>query len=144
MESRIVDKTQWLYRVIAMAFAHFTLATRDVDKSRDFFVATLGWNPIVRPGNIGRKACWLSIAPGQEAHFVEVENFEPTLLEREFGRHIAISHPIDQFDNLKERLVQHGAELIEPERPTPFSRFFFRDPNGYIFEIVEAGHASET
>lgn len=127
-----------------MAFAHFTLATRDIDKSKDFFVAALGWKPIPRPGNIDRKACWLSIAPGQEAHLVEVNDFEPTAHEREFGRHIAISYPIDQFEKLKGRLVQHGADLIEPERPTPFARFFFRDPNGYLFEIVEAGRDSET
>jgi hypothetical protein len=40
--------------------------------------------------------------------------------------------------------VAHGATLIEPERPTPFARFFFRDPNGYVFEVVEADHAPET
>ena len=27
--------------------------------------------------------------------------------------------------------------LIEPIRETPFARFFFRDPNGYVFEVVE-------
>ena len=38
---------------------------------------------------------------------------------------------------LKERLLERGAELIEPLRETPHERFFFRDPNGYIFEVME-------
>jgi hypothetical protein len=41
------------------------------------------------------------------------------------------------------RLVEHGAELIEAERETPFARFFFRDPSGYFFEVVEADYAPE-
>jgi len=42
-----------------------------------------------------------------------------------------------------ERLAKRGAELIDPIRETPFERFFFRDPNGYIFEVVDADHAPE-
>jgi len=35
-------------------------------------------------------------------------------------------------------LLQHGAELSEPLRPTPFERFFFREPvNGYVFEVID-------
>jgi hypothetical protein len=30
--------------------------------------------------------------------------------------------------------------VIDPLRETPFERFFFRDPNGYIFEVVETAH----
>jgi hypothetical protein len=40
-------------------------------------------------------------------------------------------------------LTEHGAQLIEPLRPTPFERFFFRDPNGYIFEVVVAQRQAE-
>ncbi len=40
--------------------------------------------------------------------------------------------------NIGRRLVQHGAELIEPLRATPFERFFFREPvNGYLFEVID-------
>ena len=68
---------------------------------------------------------------------VEVPDFEPSAFEAEFGRHIAVSYPLDGFDDLKARLRSHGAELIEPKRPTSFERFFFRDPSGYVFEVVE-------
>src|SRR5262249_16325562 len=121
-----------------MPFAHLTLATRDVARSVAFFSAALGWRPIPSPSNIGQPAAWLEIAPGQELHLIEVVDFAPSPFDKEFGRHAAFAVPGADFDDLKQRLVAGGAELIDPIRPTPFARFFFRDPNGYIFEIVEA------
>ena len=50
---------------------------------------------------------------------------------------------IDELPALKERLLAHGAELIDPIRETPFERFFFREPNGYIFEMVSANREPE-
>ena len=125
------------------AFAHLTLATRDVEKTKEFFAATLGWPPIARPGNIGRDAAWLAITPDQELHLLRVDDFKVSAFEREFGRHCAIAVPLAEFEALKRRLAENGAELIDPERPTPFRRFFFRDPNGYVFEVVEADHEAE-
>ena len=40
-------------------------------------------------------------------------------------------------------LAKRGAELIDPIRETPFERFFFRDPNGYVFEVVDAKRTPE-
>jgi catechol 2,3-dioxygenase-like lactoylglutathione lyase family enzyme len=119
-----------------MSIAHFTLATRDVQGTSRFFAATMGWRPIDRPNNIPMAAAWLEIAPGQELHLVEAADFEPSICEREYGRHVALSYPVSQFAALKERLRRHGAELIAPARETSFERFFFRDPNGYVFEVV--------
>ena len=119
-----------------MPFAHFTLATRDVKRTSRFFQDVFDWEPIIRPGNIDVVADWLSIGPGQEMHLLEVAGFEPSPFEREFGRHIALAWPEAKFGELKERLVAHGAELVPPERETPFERIFFRDFNGYVFEVV--------
>jgi catechol 2,3-dioxygenase-like lactoylglutathione lyase family enzyme len=126
-----------------MPLAHITLATRDVRQAEAFFAGALGWRPLRRPGNIGRPAAWLEIAPGHELHLVEVAGFEPSPFEAEFGRHVAIAVPRAEFDGLKLRLQVHGATLIDAERPTPFSRFFFRDPDGYVFEVVEAEREPE-
>ena len=126
-----------------MALAHITLATRDVRKSEAFFAEALGWRPIRRPGNIDRPGAWLAIAAGQELHLVEVADFAPSPFESEFGRHVALRVPSGEFTALRRRLQEHGAELIEPQRETPFVRFFFRDPNGYVFEVIEAGHVPE-
>ena len=126
-----------------MSFAHLTLATRDVIAWCDFFAWTLGWEPVERPSNIDFKAAWLRIAPGQELHLLYVPEFAPSDFEREFGRHLAVEYPADGFAGLKERLAKRGAELIEPIRETPFVRFFFRDPNGYVFEVVDADRTPE-
>jgi catechol 2,3-dioxygenase-like lactoylglutathione lyase family enzyme len=126
-----------------MSLAHLTLAARNVRTAEAFFSGALGWRPIPRPNNIGRPAAWLEIAPGLELHLIEVAAFAPSPFEAEFGRHIALAVPRDEFDDLKRRLVQHGASLMEPERPTPFARFFFRDPEGYVFEVVEAERRPE-
>lgn len=121
-----------------MAIAHFTLAVPDVVAASRFLAATLGWRPIDRPSNIPMPAAWLEVAPGQEVHLVQVNDFMPSPFEREFGRHVAVTYPRDGFAGLKERLRQNGAELIAPARATPRERFFFRDPNGYVFEVIEA------
>ncbi|MBI3836902.1 MAG: VOC family protein [Planctomycetia bacterium] len=124
-----------------MTFAHFTLATRDVARTAEFFAAAFLWRSIERPSNIDRPAAWLEIGPGQEMHLVEVPDFVPSPFEREFGRHIALFYPASQFAALRARLVAHGGKLIEPLRETPFERFFFRDPNGYVFEVIDAERA---
>jgi catechol 2,3-dioxygenase-like lactoylglutathione lyase family enzyme len=120
--------------------AHITLATRDVQKSAEFFAEALGWQPVNRPGNINSAAAWLAIGPGLELHLIEAPEFHPSPFEQEFGRHIAITFARAEFPRLKERLQARGATLIAPLRETPFERFFFRDPNGYVFEIVEEHH----
>ena len=123
-----------------MGLAHITLATRDVRRSADFFRDVLGWQPAARPGNITVNAAWLEITPGMELHLIEDPEFEPSRFEKEFGRHIAITFALAEFPVLKDRLQARGATLIEPLRETPFARFFFRDPNGYVFEVVEENH----
>jgi catechol 2,3-dioxygenase-like lactoylglutathione lyase family enzyme len=126
-----------------MAIAHITLATRDLAETVRFFAEALGWRRILRPNNIRFPAAWLEIAPGQELHLIELPDVEPSPFEREYGRHIAISYPLADFSALKDRLRQQGAELIAPDRATPFERFFFRDPNGYVFEMIAAERQAE-
>lgn len=118
-------------------FAHLTLAVRDVPAAVRFFHETLGWAPIRQPQNIEIQAAWLGIAPGQQLHLLGVPDFKPSPFEAEFGRHFACFHPGADFPALKQRLLAAGATLFDPLRPTPFERFFFRDPNGYYFEIID-------
>jgi catechol 2,3-dioxygenase-like lactoylglutathione lyase family enzyme len=120
-----------------MGFAHIALATRDVRRTARFFEEALGWRPIDRPGNIAAPAAWLEMAPGQEVHLIEVVDFAPSPFEREYGRHLAVRFPRDGFDGLPARLVSLGAEVLAAERPTPFRRFFFRSPDGYMVEVIE-------
>src|SRR5947207_10951951 len=117
-----------------MMLAHFTLATRDVEATARFIERTLRCARKALPANAIGPVVWFDIGGGQEMHVLHVDGFEISAHEAEFGRHIALFHPLSDFTGLKARLAVEGAVLIEPIRPTPFERFFFREPvNGYVF-----------
>jgi catechol 2,3-dioxygenase-like lactoylglutathione lyase family enzyme len=120
-----------------MKIAHFTLATRDLRRTSAFFMEVLGWRALQRSASAPAPVAWLEIAPGQEVHLIELADFEPSPFEREYGRHIAIAYPADGIPALRERLRAHGAEPVPPQREPSADRFFFRDPNGYLFEVVQ-------
>jgi hypothetical protein len=120
-----------------MSLAHLTLPSRQVEKTALFLEQTLGYARDPVPGNVPDETVWLNIGRGQQMHVFYVEGFEVSPFEREFGRHVAVFYPGSEFEGLKQRLLQRGAELIEPIRATPFERFFFREPlNGYVFEVI--------
>ena len=121
-----------------MSLAHFTLPTQHVEETATFFEQTLRYRRVPVPPNVPGHTVWLNIGPNQQMHVFQVDNFAVSPFEHEFGRHVAVFYPREEFEALKRRLVAHGAELIEPLRATPFARFFFREPiNGYIFEVID-------
>ena len=105
--------------------------------SAAFFAETLGWRPIERPGNVPSAAAWLEVGGGQELHLLEVLRLPAIRLRGGIRTAYRRLLPLEGFDELKDRLASHGAELIEPSERTAFDRFFFRDPSGYFFEVVE-------
>lgn len=122
-----------------MTLAHLTLPTRQVEHTTSFFERTLGYTRKRTPANSPTEVQWLDIGQGQEMHVFLVEGFAVSPFEGEFGRHVAVFHPLADFAALKQRLIAEGAEIFEPQRATSFERFFFREPvNGYVFEVVDA------
>jgi catechol 2,3-dioxygenase-like lactoylglutathione lyase family enzyme len=122
-----------------LSFSHLTLPTRDVQGTASFLEQTLGYRRDPPPANSPMETVWLNIRHGQQMHIVFVEGFAVSPFEGEFGRHIAVFHPLAQFDALKARLQQLGAHVFYPERPSPFERFFFKEPvNGYVFEVIDS------
>jgi catechol 2,3-dioxygenase-like lactoylglutathione lyase family enzyme len=122
-----------------MRFAHLTLPTQDVERTTAFLERTLGLTRRPVPGNSPVPALWLDLGDGQELHVFYVAEFAVSPFESEFGRHVALLHPLADFPALKARLVAEGAELVDELRATPFERFFFREPvNGYFFEVIDA------
>ena len=121
-----------------MPFAHLTLATPEVERTAAFLERTLGYARKTLPANSIGEAVWFDIGRGQEMHVLYVSGFTISPFEAEYGRHVALFHPLSDFPVLKARLVREGAVLIDPIRPTPFERFFFRDHNGFVFEVVAA------
>lgn len=126
-----------------MSLAHLTLPTQHVEQTASFFEATLGYTRDAVPSNVPGETVWLNIGRGQQMHVFYVEGFLVSPFEREFGRHVAVFYARAEFAGLKQRLLERGAELLEPERATPFERFFFREPvNGYLFEVIDEARAS--
>ena len=118
--------------------AHFTLATPDVDRFAAFVERTLGYPRKAAPADSPVKVAWFDIGHGQEMHLLQVEGFQPSAFEGEFGRHVAVRYPAAEFEALRQRLSDGGATIVDAIRPTPFARFFFREPvNGYVFEVIE-------
>ena len=125
-----------------MSLGHLTLPTREVEKTASFFERTLGYGRLAVPANSPVELVWLDLGRGQEMHVFYVEGFSVSPFENEFGRHVAVFYPLAEFDGLKRRLTAEGAEKFPPLRPTPFERFFFREPiNGYVFEVIDDARA---
>lgn len=121
-----------------MNFAHLTLPTEDVERTAAFLEKTLGYTRNPSPSNSPVPTIWLNIGRAQEMHVTYVEGFRVSPFEGEFGRHIAVFHPVDDFPALRERIKESGGEITEPLRPTAHQRFFFREPvNGFVFEVID-------
>jgi 3-hydroxyisobutyrate dehydrogenase-like beta-hydroxyacid dehydrogenase/catechol 2,3-dioxygenase-like lactoylglutathione lyase family enzyme len=120
------------------AIAHVTIATRDVQRTVTFFQCALGCKRINPPANAPAhlEAAWVQVGPLQQIHIAYLPDFACSPFEAEFGRHVALFHPVSGFPALKQRLIEHGATLMDSMRTTPFERFFFRDFNGYVFEVI--------
>jgi hypothetical protein len=111
-----------------------------VEDTTRFLEKTLGYRRKPVPANSPVEVQWLDLGHGQELHVVFVEGFVASPFEAEFGRHVAFFHPLVDFPALRQRILEVGGELVEPLRPTPFQRLFFREPiNGYLFEVIESG-----
>jgi len=109
-----------------------------VEETSRFLSDTLGYRRKPIPVNAPVPGCWFDLGNGQEMHIIFVEDFVVSPFENEFGRHVALFHPVADFPALRERILACGGELVEPLRSTPFQRLFFRDPiNGYLFEMID-------
>ena len=127
-----------------MSLAHLTLPSREVEKTAQFLEGTLGYPRDAVPANVPIETVWLSIGRGQQIHVFYVEGFEVSPFENEFGRHVALFYALSEFEGLKARLRERGADIFDALRPTPFARFFFREPiNGYVFEVIEQSEIGE-
>ncbi|MFT5130248.1 MAG: catechol 2,3-dioxygenase-like lactoylglutathione lyase family enzyme [Rhodothermales bacterium] len=121
-----------------MPIAHLTFACRDIEATARFLEAVMRWPRAAIPQNAEGGVVWLEIADGQELHIIRVDDFEPSAFEREYGRHLAIAVSTDEMAAIKERLTERQTDIIPPIRPTPHERFFFREPNGYVIEVINA------
>ena len=121
-----------------MSLAHFTIATRDIDGTTEFFLDLMGWREISVPDNVDVKVRWLDLGAGAQMHVLEVADFEVSPFEKEYGRHFAFFASAERLAEIKERLPRdYDIPVQAPLRTTPFERIFFKDPNGYLIEVID-------
>ena len=125
-----------------MTLAHLTIASRDSATTTAFLQDVFQWPLAHRPENVEPTTFWLDIGQGQQLHVLQVAGFEPSPFEKEFGRHFAFLFPAARLVQIRHQLAAHGVEVIPAIRPTPFERFFFRSPDGYMFEVIDQDHFS--
>lgn len=124
-----------------MSFAHLAMGSSNVRALAAFLCQAMGWKEIDTPANAPREVAWLDVSPHrdqtQQLHLIHVADFSVSPFEQEFGRHLAVFHAGDDMIPLRKRIEALRGTLIEPIRPTPFERFFFREPiHGYVFEVI--------
>ncbi|PQO32802.1 hypothetical protein DTL21_21715 [Bremerella cremea] len=120
-----------------MTLAHLTIATQDSQGTAEFLQSIFDWPLVHRPANVDPTTYWLDIGHGQQVHVLLVDGFQVSPFEKEFGRHFAFLFPAAKLKQIRKCLAEQSVEVIPPIRPTPFERFFFQDPNGYMFEIID-------
>jgi catechol 2,3-dioxygenase-like lactoylglutathione lyase family enzyme len=120
-----------------MSFAHLTIATRDVSSTAGFYRDIFGWRNAQIAKNSAVDIEWLDLDGCGQLHILGVPDFEPSPFEREYGRHFAFFVSAAEMPGVKQRLAERQIDLIPAERPTPFERIFFTDPNGYVIEVID-------
>jgi catechol 2,3-dioxygenase-like lactoylglutathione lyase family enzyme len=124
-----------------MSYAHLAIGSRDVQATSRFLCEVMQWTPIATPANAPVDVAWIDISTkrdrSQQIHIIHVADFTISPFDQEFGRHFAVFHDGQDMESVKKRVHAAGGTLIPAVRPTPFERFFFREPiNGYVFEVI--------
>ncbi|SEE08339.1 VOC family protein [Ruania alba] len=122
---------------------HFlTLATRDLDAARRFYVDGLGWTAVL---DVPDEILFFQIAPGLLLGLFDAEKFDEDLLR---GRTVSepsgvtLAHNVGSEDAVRETVATMraaGGEVITEPEPGAFGGIFHAhvvDPNGVIWEIA--------
>jgi len=122
---------------------HFlTLATRDLDRARSFYVAGLGWQPLL---DVAGEIIFFQVAPGLVLGFFDADKFDQ---DRQSSQPavgvsgVTLSHNVDSAAEVVAtiaRLVAAGGTVLKPAQPAEFGGIFHghvSDPNGTVWEIA--------
>jgi len=113
------------------------LNVRDQQRAVDFFVGTLGFE-LRRDEPMGPDTRWIEVAPpGSETLLVP---FTPPGLEDRIGSFSGIVFECDSVQGTYDELSAKGVEWAEePSRQSWGMWAQFKDPEGNVYGLVEAG-----
>ena len=122
---------------------HFlTLATRDLDRARAFYVAGLGWAPLL---DVDGEIIFFEVAPGLVLGFFDAAKFDedlPTSQRTDGVSGVTLAHNVGsevEVEATIARLVAAGGTVVQPASPGAFGGIFHghvADPNGIVWEIA--------
>lgn len=139
-------------RALVSGFDHVSTSSRDVDRLTEFYRSIFGIEPLTgfpRVGGDGRKIVLIPLSSGTTLQATEVALGDaPELLTppaavfygtARFDHASFRATDMEAFDELLARLVAAGASTGDV-REFGTQRFFaFRDPDGYLAEVVVNG-----
>ena len=101
-------------------------------EARQFYGELLGLHELVKPDGLQAKGgCWFALGDGRQQLHVGIES--PHQPARK-------AHPcfvVEPYDEFRQRLLSHGAPVIDDEELPGVRRFFSSDPFGNRLEFVE-------
>ncbi|AVT33509.1 glyoxalase [Plantactinospora sp. BC1] len=122
---------------------HFvTVATRDLDRARDFYVEGLGWTPTL---DVPDEILFFQVAPGVVLGLFEAEAFAAdlgtagALLPAPTG--FTLSHNVAspaEVDRVLAQAAAAGATIVKSGRNAAFGGYhgYFSDPNELLWEVA--------
>ncbi len=119
--------------VLRLQHAALTVPVSGLDRARQFYTGVLGLTETQRPPeNAHRPGIWYTFG-STELHIQAREQVP----EERGDRHPALV--VDDIEAWRQRLTEHGIEIIE--QPTLFGRrrFNIRDPFGNLIELMTEG-----
>ena len=122
---------------------HFiTLATRDLDAARSFYVEGLAWKPLLDvPGEI----IFFQMAPGMLLGLFDAKKFAEDLQGGDLAagiQGVTLSHNVPSREAVIDtvaKLIELGGTVIKPPQEGAFGGIYhahISDPNGVVWEIA--------
>jgi catechol 2,3-dioxygenase-like lactoylglutathione lyase family enzyme len=119
-----------------------TVATRDLDAARAFYVDALGWHPMMDvPGEI----IFFQVAPGVVLGFFEAQKFNRDIATgRDYSAvsGVTLSHNVGSPEEVRavvDAMSAAGGTVLKAPQPGEFGGVFnahVHDPNGIIWEVA--------
>jgi len=100
-------------------------------EARRYYGELLGLRELIKPDSLKQQGgCWFASANGQQLHVGVQHPFTP-------ARKAHPAFAITRFDELRARMTELGAEVIDDSAIAGLRRFFSYDPWGNRLEFVE-------
>jgi uncharacterized protein len=122
---------------------HFiTFATADLDVARDFYVAALGWSPLL---DVPDEIIFFQVAPGLVFGLFDADKFNQDLgngQDHSTISGVTLSHNVDNPDQVHQvvdAMVAAGGVVLKAPQSSAFGGIFHahvHDPNGIVWEIA--------